>query len=264
MAGMATGSSFGEVLDGLGAQHRELATLLDGLDAAGWAAPAPRCPGWTVREVVLHLAQTDELAIGSAEGRFEEVLARLSEGVEGATSVDDGAAKMVDADRGLTPTQVHQRWLAASGGLREVLRAADPHQRVEWIAGTLSVHTLATTRLAECWIHTGDVADAVGAVLEHGDRLRHIARLAWRTLPHAFSQAGCELSGPVTFELRGPSGQSWRLQPEGATPGSPTTITGDAHELCLVAARRVDPAATSLTGTGPDARAVLELVRTYA
>jgi hypothetical protein len=35
-------------------------------------------------------------------------------------------------------------------------------------------------------------------------------------------------------------------------------------ELCLVAARRVDPADTALEAEGPDARAVLELVRTYA
>jgi hypothetical protein len=43
-----------------------------------------------------------------------------------------------------------------------------------------------------------------------------------------------------------------------------TTIRGDAAELCGVAARRVDPATTSLTGDGPDAAAVLALVRTYA
>jgi hypothetical protein len=34
--------------------------------------------------------------------------------------------------------------------------------------------------------------------------------------------------------------------------------------LCAVAARRVAPSATSLVGEGPDADAVLALVRTYA
>ena len=43
-----------------------------------------------------------------------------------------------------------------------------------------------------------------------------------------------------------------------------TTIEGLGAELCAVAARRVAPSDTSLRGTGPDARAVLELVRTYA
>ena len=32
----------------------------------------------------------------------------------------------------------------------------------------------------------------------------------------------------------------------------------------MVAARRVDPSDTGLTGEGPDTEAVLELVRTYA
>ena len=60
---------------------------------------------------------------------------------------------------------------------------------------------------------------------------------------------------------RGPTGTEWRF-----TPDQPlrTTISGDGVELCLVAARRVDPGQTSLTGDGPDATAVLELVRTYA
>ena len=43
-----------------------------------------------------------------------------------------------------------------------------------------------------------------------------------------------------------------------------TVIRGDAVELCLVAARRVVPEDTALRGEGPDAQAVLELVRTYA
>jgi hypothetical protein len=43
-----------------------------------------------------------------------------------------------------------------------------------------------------------------------------------------------------------------------------TTIRGDGIELCLVAARRLDPADTELSGDGPDVDAVLELVRTYA
>jgi hypothetical protein len=35
-------------------------------------------------------------------------------------------------------------------------------------------------------------------------------------------------------------------------------------ELCAVAARRVDPSATSLQSQGPDADGVLALIRTYA
>ena len=129
------------------------------------------------------------------------------------------------------------------------------------MAGELSVRTLVTTRLAETWIHTGDVAYGLGVELQPTERLRHIARLAWRTLPYAFARAGRDLSGPVAFELRGPTGEQWDFVPDDSAL---TTVRGEGAELCLVAARRTDPTDTTLTGEGPDADAVLKLVRTYA
>ena len=56
-------------LSSLGAQHGELAGLLEGLDDAGWQAPS-RCRGWTVSDVVLHLAQTDAMAVASLDDRL--------------------------------------------------------------------------------------------------------------------------------------------------------------------------------------------------
>ena len=150
---------------------------------------------------------------------------------------------------------------SSATALRETLAAADPHRRVDWVAGQVSTRTLATTRLAECWIHTGDVADALGVAQEPTDRLEHIARLAWRTLPYAFARDGRQLSGPVSFDLRAPGGGRWHFVPDTAPA---TVIEGDGAELCLVAARRVAAVDTSLRGSGPDADAVLELVRTYA
>ena len=117
------------------------------------------------------------------------------------------------------------------------------------MAGTLTVRTLAATRLSEAWIHTGDVGYALGSVPPPTDRLRHVARLAWRTLPYAFARSGRRLSGPVAFHLRAPSGEAWEFEPD--EPAT-TTVRGDAAELCLVAARRLDPAETSLGGEGPD------------
>lgn len=249
-----------EMIAALGEQQDELSHLLAEVDDAGWQRPS-RCAGWTVADVVLHLAQTNELAVGSARGRFFEAVEELSFGTRGATSVDDAAAVTVDRDRGGPPQVIHDRWLASVDALREALLATDPHERVTWVAGELSVLTLTTTRLAETWIHTGDVASAFGNAPESQRRLRHIARLAWRTLPYAFAQAGRELRGPVAFELTGPDDEPWDFTPDSAPV---TTIRGDGLELCLVAARRADPTTTSLTGEGPDARAVLELVRTYA
>ena len=248
------------ILTALGEQHAELAALLDGLDDAEWGR-ATRCEGWSVADVVLHLAQTDELATASAEDRFAEGLDVLAGGLTPERTVDGGAAAMVTRERGLPAAALLERWRAGAAALHHALAVSDPRHRVRWVAGQLSAQTLATTRLAECWIHAGDVAAAVGVELEPTDRLEHVARLAWRTLPYAFARDGRQLSGPVAFKLRSPSGAEWHFVPD-TEPA--TLIEGTAAELCLVAARRVAAGDTSLRGTGPDAQAVLELVRTYA
>jgi len=178
------------------------------------------------------------------------------------SNVDDGAALMVANERDLPLADLKARWQTTVDVFLARLDDADFHRRVTWVAGELSIRTLVTTRLAETWIHTGDVADGLGIKLQPTERLKHIARLAWRTLPYAFARGGRELSGPVAFELTGPDGERWDFVPDRQTPV--TTIRGDGAELCLVAARRVDPADTGLIGEGPDADAVLELVRTYA
>ena len=247
------------VLVALAAQQDELSGLLAGRDDLEWQRPTP-CEGWTVADVVLHLAQTNELSIASAQGRLPEVAKGMG-GPEHSNTVDESAALMVAAERDVTVRVLHDRWLDGVEKLRAVLAAADPHERVMWVAGELSIRTLATTRLAETWIHTGDVAAAFGVALPPTDRLCHIARLAWRTLAYAFTRAGRELHGPVRFELRSPSGAACDFDPD-ETPL--TVVQGEVVELCLVAARRVDPGDTGLWATGPDADAVLELVRTYA
>ena len=249
-----------DTIAALAEQQAELRGLLEALDDAQWALPS-RCEGWSVADVVLHVAQTNEMAIASATGRFADYLNGVARNVGPAQDVDDGAALMVERERGAPNDELRARYLDGAATLLECFRAADPHERVQWVAGELTVRTLTTTRQAETWIHTGDVADGLGVELVPGERLRHIARLAWRTLPYAFGRAGRTLSGPVAFELTGPTGNEWTFAPD-ADPV--TTIRGDGVELCLVAARRVEPRHTALTGDGPDVDAVLELVRTYA
>ena len=250
-----------EIVDALAAQQAELTGLLTPLDDAGWARPTP-CEGWDVADVVLHLVQTNEMAIGSAEDRLDEVMTELLTGAPtSAGTIDEGAAAMVDLGRGDPGPVLLDRWRTRADALCALLRAGEPTTKVTWVAGRLTLRTLATTRLAETWIHTGDVADALGATLEPSDRIEHIARLAWRTIPYAFQRAGRPLSGPVAFHLTGPSGQAWSFLPD---EDPVTVVRGPAAELCGVAARRVDPAATSLIAYGADGDAVLELVRTYA
>jgi uncharacterized protein (TIGR03084 family) len=248
------------VIGALVAQQAELAALLDGLPEARWHLPT-RCSGWDVADVVIHLAQTDAMAVESAAGQFAAVTADPFADTDRPASIDAGAALMVERERGLPGNQLVERWSDGADRLVEVLDGMDLSTRVTWVAGELSARTLATTRLAETWIHTGDVAGALSVEVPPTDRLYHIARLAWRTLPYAFASAGRTMAGPVAFRLSSPDGPPWDFIPE--EPAA-TTISGTAAELCQVAARRANPSATSLSGEGPDAAAVLALVRTYA
>jgi uncharacterized protein (TIGR03084 family) len=246
-------------------EQHSLDDHVDGLDERGWAAPS-RCAGWSVSDVMLHLAQTNEMAVASLEGTMPQFLERMAEGLPPAADVDAGAAAMVERERGAPPAEVRARWDASVRAMRDGFAAADLSSRVTWVAGELSIRTLATTRLAETWIHGGDVAAASGPLPAPTDRLWHIARLAWRTVPYAFARAGRPAPGPVVFDLVGPGGGSWRFARDaGAESDDPvTTVRGDAVDLCTVAGQRADAADTGLVAEGPDGADVLALVRTFA
>ncbi|HYD11110.1 MAG TPA: maleylpyruvate isomerase N-terminal domain-containing protein [Acidimicrobiales bacterium] len=159
------------VVDVLAEQHAELDSVVSGFDEAAWARPS-RCEGWSVSDVVLHLWHSDQLALASVRGDLAPAMpSRLGE-------VDDLAGDRVAADRGASGAEVHARWKATTEELRAALRSCDPSARLQWVAGDLAARTLATTRLAECWIHTNDIADTTPT-----DRLVHVARHAALCLP---------------------------------------------------------------------------------
>src|SRR5262245_54671225 len=115
---MKHGGIVDAILNALGDQHAELDALLQPLDDHGWSRPT-RCDGWTVADVVLHLAQTDQLALASAQGRFADGLAVLAHGLEGTGNVDDGAAAMVERERGIPNPVLYERWRAGTAALRD-------------------------------------------------------------------------------------------------------------------------------------------------
>jgi uncharacterized protein (TIGR03084 family) len=250
-----------EIIDALAEQNAELAGYLAGRSEDEARQPSA-CAGWTVSDVVLHLAQTNEIAQASVENRFFEAAADFAGTADtNLNNVDEWAELSVAEERDEPWEKVHARWEQSAENLQQAFRAGNPSARVQWVAGDMAARTLATTRLAETWIHTGDAAYGFGITPAPSERLVHVARLAWRTLPYAFARDGRDAPGPVAFELIGPSGSRWDF---GTDAGAPTTIRGPGADLCLVASRRVAPSETALIGEGPDADGVLDLVRTWA
>jgi uncharacterized protein (TIGR03084 family) len=240
------------IFDDLSAEQDRLQGILDGLDEAQWASPSAAA-GWTVADVVLHLAQTEEAVLASAAGAVSAFRP------EPGATLDEVMDQLVRAERA-GPAQVFRRWREARLAALAALRAADPRQPLPWAEAPLKPATLATTRLAEHWAHGLDIAGPLGADFPDTDRLRHIAWLAHRTLPYALSLAG-EPTAAVRCELTAPDGkQVWRFGP----PDAESAITGAAGAFCRVAAQRLDPERSGLETSGPAGATALRLVRTYA
>jgi uncharacterized protein (TIGR03084 family) len=244
----------GDIFDDLEAEQDRLDSILRSLDDSHWAADS-KCPGWSIADVILHLAQTEEGVLATIEGREAPIP------VTGAATIDEAMAQWVEAQRGASGADVHARWDAARRDAVKAMRMADPNKPVAWAATPLKPKTLATTRLSEHWIHTLDVADPLGIEVEDTDNLHHIAWLAFRTLSFAFTRAGRDAPPSVRLELTSPSGEPWEFGSEDAE----VAVRGPAGEFCRIAARRLDPAdASQVTATGERGAEVLELVRTYA
>ncbi|WP_412747690.1 maleylpyruvate isomerase family mycothiol-dependent enzyme [Krasilnikovia sp. M28-CT-15] len=241
-----------DVLDDLVEELDRLEVILSALPGSAWGA-ASAAPGWTVTDVVLHLAQSEEAVTATAAGRDVEFEART-----GDATLDEVMDRLVRAERA-APAAVFARWRAARRASVATLRDADPHRPLRWAAAALRPRTLATTRLAEHWAHGLDITGPLGIPFPDTDRLRHIAWLAHATLPYAFSLAG-EVPREVYCDLVGVTGSTWQFGPADAE----SRITGPAGAFCRVGAQRLAPDASGLHTSGPHAAAALRVLRTYA
>lgn len=241
-----------DIVDDLQAEQERLEELLAGLTEDQWAT-ASAAPGWTITDVVVHLAQTEELVVASiASGERGQTWDR------GDKPLDEAIDEVVKAERAPF-ADVFDRWRRARRGALTALRKADPNQRVPWAATPLRPAVLATTRLAEHWAHGLDITAPLGLPFPDTDRLRHIAWLGHRTLPYAFAVEGLE-THDVFCDLTAPDGSIWRYGPDDAD----STIRGPAGDFCRVGARRLTPEESQLVATGPYADAALHVLRNYA
>jgi uncharacterized protein (TIGR03084 family) len=237
-----------EIFDDLEAEEDRLEAILDGFDDAAWVAPSGAA-GWTVADVVVHLAQSEEAVVASAAGRlFPPRSGELDAAMDRAVRAEAAP-----------PEVVFQRWRTARRTALAALRDADPDRRLPWAATPLRPKALATTRLAEHWAHGLDITGPSGIPFPDTDRLRHVAWLAHRSLPYALSIAGAE-AHEVFCELVAPDGTTWRFGPADA----PSTISGPAGAFCRVGARRLAPEASGLVALGPHGPTALRVLRNYA
>ncbi|MBA2323586.1 MAG: maleylpyruvate isomerase family mycothiol-dependent enzyme [Pseudonocardiales bacterium] len=244
-----------EIFDDLEVELSRIDGILSNLSPEQWDSPSA-ASGWSVADVVVHLAQTEEFVLGSLRGTD-----RTEWFGDAVGGVDAVMSELVTCERDTTHAVVMARWRAAWTASVAALRAADPAQRLPWVTEPLRAASLATTRLAEHWAHTLDITTPLGLAYEDTDRLRHVAWLAHRTLPYAFTVALPGSPVPTVYaELTAPSGATWRY----GSPNADVVITGPGAGWCRLGAQRTTPEESGLTARGDRADEVLQVVRNYA
>jgi uncharacterized protein (TIGR03084 family) len=218
-----------DLLDDLAAEQRWLQDLLHTIDTDAWLLPTP-ARGWDVRDTISHLADTDEMAIATATGAPGSINERANISASG----EDVTYQGVLQGRRKAGAEVLTWWESTADAMREMFLAVDPNLRIPWGIG-MRPPSLITARLMETWAHSLDVCAALHVEPIDTDRLAHVAWLATRALPYAYTVAGREMpSEPLRVELTLPSGAPWTMGPDSAA----NRITGPAGEYCRVFVHR--------------------------
>jgi uncharacterized protein (TIGR03083 family) len=92
------------------------------LDEAAWQQPT-RCAGWNVRDVLAHLAATEEYNRACLDGTVQDFMAQV--GVKGATDLASANDIGVHEFDGQTPTEIHTVWRDRATANRAGFQARD-------------------------------------------------------------------------------------------------------------------------------------------
>jgi uncharacterized protein (TIGR03084 family) len=244
------------VLDDLATEGSRLDALVADLPDARWRTTTPAA-GWDVATQIAHLAWTDEAAHAAAtdKARWDALV------LEALTDPDHAVDAAALAGGQVAPDVLLARWRTARTRLAHTLRDYPVGQKMPWYGPPMSATSMATARFMETWAHSRDVHEALGAVPEVSDRIRHVAHLGVRTRNFAFSVHGTPApADEFRIDLTSPSGDLWTWGPEDAAQ----TVTGPAYEFCLLVTQRVNRADTSLVATGRDADRWLDIAQAFA
>ncbi|HEX5369962.1 MAG TPA: TIGR03084 family metal-binding protein [Dehalococcoidia bacterium] len=243
-------SEWETLVDDLEAESAVVRAAIEHVDDSAWDRPSP-AEGWTLRDCVVHLAETDDSATAGVLGE-ELVRNGRREGV-----LTPGMLR----GRSLTPDEVREWYRSSNARLIAALRALKGDERLTWAGRAMSARSFTTARLMEHWSHGLDILETAGVPAVDTDRLRHIALLGHLTRDFAYRTHGLEPPTTALYvELTAPSGATWRFGP----PDAPDRIFGSAGDFCRVVTQRIHPDDTSLRSEGPHAREFLSIAQAFA
>jgi uncharacterized protein (TIGR03083 family) len=210
--------------------------------ARGWGAPVPGCPGWTLADLVWHLAEVQHFWAWVVHTRAQDPSAYAE------------PRRRVDGEL--------LGYLAAqNAALETVLAGADPVERVWTWAPRQDVAFVLRRQAIEATVHTVDVEQVMGDVRPVPADVGLDGLDEWLEVmvPGALPQGPPEDAHPVVFHAVDADAE--RTLFPGSRPFPIAALTGTAGDLLLAVWRRVPLEVLTVDGDGLQAAAMIDLVK---
>ncbi|GAA3688293.1 hypothetical protein GCM10022224_062040 [Nonomuraea antimicrobica] len=154
------------------AEAARLDWFFSGLDESGWRRPS-RCAGWSVRDVLAHLAGEELYNHACLDGTVDDLMSQLAgEAVDGYNDFNEWCVR---ERRDLPVEEVLAEWRVKNGETRERMRALGPDALLETMAGPYLVGLQTFHYDSEYATHADDVAAPVSEAETEGRTLWRVA-----------------------------------------------------------------------------------------
>ena len=221
---------------------------LETLDAHDWSRPV--VAGWSVQDMVAHLAAVHEVLVQRLHGRDDRPVT--------PTELDLATERVIAEQRRFEPSVTRALWRASVDRLRHGLAVSDT--QINWLGLAVGAEATIVDRAFETWIHGNDIRRVTNrsSLDPSGQHLEVLCDLAVEILPLTLVAAERPVDALVTLNLSGSGGGTW-LMPlgVGAASGIEFTVKAVARELCLLLGDRIDAADFAYTVRGHDNAAAI-------
>ena len=233
----------------------DIQDLCAGLSAEEWALPSD-CPGWTIQDVVAHLAHVEYVLVTGDDPKLDD-LTNVIVSTYTELGVGDrrgrGPQELLDELR----NSVEKRAVALQP-LPE-----DPNATAEITPGGVkwSWDTLLRNRALDMWVHEQDIRRAIGkpggmdslgaqiTTMTLGAGMTYV--LGKRVKPAAGTTVVWRVTGEVPFEIAAEVGEDGRASKLDASPHNPTArLTMSTEAFTIITAGRRGPDGLDVTIDG--------------
>jgi uncharacterized protein (TIGR03083 family) len=204
------------------ALHDELLALLRRLGSDEWLRPTA-VPGWSVKDVVAHLLDTDIRRLSSQRDGFVPPLSAPSPASyrELVALIDELNATWVLAARRISPVLLVELLALVGPQLHHLFATLDPlasaRASVAWAGETVSANWFDLAReYTEKWHHQQHIREAIDAPLLTSREWLHPALDTFlRGLPALFRDVVAPEGTSIVLSITGPAGGDWTLMRSG-------------------------------------------------